>query len=860
MSTIIDAALQLHAAGASVVPVKADGSKSPALAWKSYTRERATEQQIRDWFPDNTPLGVGMITGAISGGIELLEIEGRAMPDMPALLELLDGAELTGLYQQILQGWSEQSPSGGLHLFYRISDAPVPGNEKIARADNRETLAETRGEGGFVVLAPSAGTVHPTGRPYVRLLGGPDTITTITMAQRDQLHLVFNLALDKTPEEEPWDSTQTASIWDADFGGTTTPSNDQPGDLKPGDDYEQRTDWADILTPAGWTLLGTRGRTRYWRRPGKDEGISATTGHADDRDRLYVFSTSTEFEAEKPYTKFGAYALLQHGGDHSAAARTLHADGYGKRAPRELTPRATASASAATGKESLTIADAVQSSGNPGTLPTDHFREPAKMITEPAERPALSVVQGGRTTASAAPAPATTTGEDDDLTDTGNARLAAQEHSTTLKYIPDAGKWATWENTRWQWQPDQAAAIQAALDIADRLPDVDKQTHAHRLKSLSARSLSNAVAILKTMPDMRVAADRFDRQPYQLNTPDGAIDLRTGAHIEPLPTLFHSKQTRVSMDDGQPTPLWSTFLEQTFEGDQQMITYVQRLTGLSAIGEVLENILPFLHGSGGNGKTVFLETITSILGEYATETPPNFLLAGRDRHETELANLQGRRMAVASEINEGTRFDEAKVKMLTGGDKITARFMRQDFFTFTPSHTLWLMGNSQPKVETGGDSFWRRLRLIPFVHTVTPEQRVENLQERLIEHEGAGILAWIVQGAVDYLAHGLDEPDAVRAATQEYKQEEDHLGRYAAERIHTGGGDPARVLKSEIRADYITWCATNGEHELNVTAFGRALKQKLPELGEARSNGRHYFTNLTLLDGDSIIDGEYWNK
>lgn len=844
MNSILETALELAQAGISVVPVAANGTKRPALAWKPYTRERADEQQLHAWFPDNTPLGVGCITGAISGGLELLEIEGRAMADMPALLELLDGAELANLYQTILAGWSEQSPSGGLHLFYRISDAPVPGNEKIAKADNHETLAETRGEGGFVVLAPSAGTVHPTGKPYLRLLGGPDTVTTITMQQRDALHLVFKIALDKTPDEEPWDSTQTASIWDSHFGGAT-----HDGDLKPGDDYEARTDWADILT--GWKLLGTRGHTRYWRRPGKDTGISATTGHADDRDRLYVFSTSTEFEAEKPYTKFGAYALLNHRGDHSAAARALHAAGYGKRAPRELAPKA----EKAGGNITADITPAPASDNRANNISA----EAAPTASAPAERPNLSIVQGGRTTTSAQPATATT-GEDDDLTDTGNARLAAQEYSTTLKYIPDAGKWALWENTRWRWQPDQAAAIQAALDIADRLPDVDKATRAHRLKSLSARALSNAVAILKTMPDMRVTADQFDRQPYQLNTPDGAIDLRTGAHIEPLPTLYHSKQTRVSMDTEQPTPLWNTFLEQTFEGDQQMITYVQRLTGLSAIGEVLENILPFLHGAGGNGKTVFLETITNVLGEYATETPPNFLLAGRDRHETELANLQGRRMAVASEINEGTRFDEAKVKMLTGGDKITARYMRQDFFTFTPSHTLWLMGNHQPKVETGGDSFWRRLRLIPFLHTVTKDQRVENLQERLIEHEGPGILAWIVKGAVDYLTDGLDEPAAVRAATNEYKQEEDHLGRYVAEHLHVGGGDPARVLKAEIRADYISWCTANGEPELNGTAFGRALKQKLPDVGEARSNGRHYYTNLTLLGGDSIIDGEYWNK
>ena len=179
--------------------------------------------------------------------------------------------------------------------------------------------------------------------------------------------------------------------------------------------------------------------------------------------------------------------------------------------------------------------------------------------------------------------------------------------------------------------------------------------------------------------------------------------------------------------------------------------------------------------------------------------------------------------------------------------------MAKDFFEFTPSHTLWLMGNSQPKVETGGESFWRRLRLIPFTHTVTKKQRVENLAGILTKQEGPGILTWIIQGAVDYLANGLQEPDGVRAATRQYKQEEDHLGRFITDCCHIGGGSLARVEMKELRFHYINWCREQDETELNNTIFGRQLKQRF-DISVAKSNGRRYYTNLVLLDteGDQL--------
>lgn len=799
MSTLLTTALELHAAGMSVVPVAADGTKRPRIAWKEHTGVAADEAQLRAWFDVDMPQGIGLVTGY--GDVELLEVEGVAMPLMLAVLELLDGTGLRPLYDRLVMGWSEQSPSGGLHLLYRVEGGAVPGNQKVAQrpkdeAPYRETLAETRGTGGFVVLAPSAGDVHPTGTPWVRLAGGPATIPMITAEERAQLHAVVHAALDTLPEESaPAPAGPVDAKWSTTYQSIA-------GDVTPGDDFEQRTDWSEILV--GWTHVFSRGATKYWRRPGKNDGVSATTGHAGDRDRLFVFTSSTEFEPEVPYTKFGAWTLLNHRGDHGVAAKALADAGFGHRAPRELAPAA-ASRTTSTGTQ-------ISAVGN------------AAAVTAPK-------AQIGSSSA--------------DLTDDGNARLLAAEYAGTMRYVPDAGKWVTWEGTRWTWHPDDGPAIEAARDVIRRIPTDNQQLAAWRLKSMRARAIADAVRLARATPAMRIEAAAFDRHPWQLNTPGGVVDLRTGAIAAATPALFHSKQTTVTPDPEMPTPLWDQFLKTTFQSNAAMERYVQRLAGLTFIGEVLEHVLPFLHGPGGNGKTVFAEVLSTIAGDYATEAPQGFLIAGREKHETELANLQGRRMVVGSEVNENTRFDEAKVKLLSGGDKITARFMRQDFFTFVPSHTFWLLGNSQPKVETGGDSFFRRIRLLPFTHTVPEEDRIDNLQQRLVDEEGPGILAWIIAGAVAYSEDGLRTPDQVLAATDAYRAEEDHLGRFVDDRCNVGGGDLVRVEMSELRKAYDAWCREQHEDAVTTTAFGRQLKQKFG-IGSAKSNGRRFYTNVTL--------------
>lgn len=326
--TLIEAAMRLDTAGLSVVPAKQDGSKRPFGLWKSYQQTRPTQDDLAGWF-NNGCEGLGVITGAVSGQLEMFEAEGRAVDEgiVEQLGQALADNGFDNLWLRICTGYVERTPSGGMHWYYRISDGVADRNLKLARRpataqemaekpdDRVKVLLETRGEGGFSIVAPSTGPTHPSGLPWVAIVGTPETIPTITAGERDALHAIAT-SLDRMPvvDLQPADRAPR-----------------RVGDgLRPGDDYNQRTDWADILKPHGWRLVARfSGTTLGWCRPGKTgDGVSATTGR-NDGDNLYVFSSSTVFDTEKPYSKFAAYTLLEHGGDYHAAAKALAVAGYG---------------------------------------------------------------------------------------------------------------------------------------------------------------------------------------------------------------------------------------------------------------------------------------------------------------------------------------------------------------------------------------------------------------------------------------------------------------------------------------------------------------------------------------------------
>ena len=320
---ILTTALRFASQGIAVVPVAGDGSKRPAIAWKEFQERKPTTDELLAWFSNADIQGLGVITGKVSGNLELLELEGRAVARGLHLeaKSAIESAGLGDIWKRLVNGYLESTPSGGLHFLYRV-DGNLPGNTKIASmpGDDGGCLIETRSEGGFCITAPSGGTAHPSGKSWEMAAGSIETIPTITLDERTELFRIL-ATFDETPKSEEIRHDITKVELDL---------------SKPGDDYSYRVTWNEILKPAGWNPVYTdRKGVTFWRRPGKSEGISASTGFGD-YDNFYVFTTSTSFEANKSYSKFAVYAHLNHRDDFRAASQALRFLGYGSQGLKSI--------------------------------------------------------------------------------------------------------------------------------------------------------------------------------------------------------------------------------------------------------------------------------------------------------------------------------------------------------------------------------------------------------------------------------------------------------------------------------------------------------------------------------------------
>lgn len=317
MTPVQAAAREAYQAGLSIVPPAEDGSKRPAPtwppdalgrvgSWAPFQTTRVTPEAARLWYGPR--VGIGVACGAVSDSLECLDFDDRAAYDR--FVEACGFAGLAALVRRVEDGYCEDTPKGGVHWLYRCSE--IAGNQKLAvRPIGQvvETLIETRGQGGYVVVAPSNSVIHETGRPYVLRSGRFSTIATIEPDERRDLFAVARSLDESVRQVEAYRRGQAS------------------GDGRPGDAYAQQTSWASILEPHGWTLAYQRGEEAYWRRPGKAQGVSATT-NCRGLDYLIVFSSSTPFETNRGYGKFSAYAKLNHADDYAAAAKALAGNGY----------------------------------------------------------------------------------------------------------------------------------------------------------------------------------------------------------------------------------------------------------------------------------------------------------------------------------------------------------------------------------------------------------------------------------------------------------------------------------------------------------------------------------------------------
>jgi putative DNA primase/helicase len=393
-----------------------------------------------------------------------------------------------------------------------------------------------------------------------------------------------------------------------------------------------------------------------------------------------------------------------------------------------------------------------------------------------------------------------------DFTDEALASRFAERHAEDLRYVAAWSRWMIWDGSRWQ-HDDTLKAVHFARQICrEAAADCAKP----RLKTTIASAKTVGAVERLAKADRRLAAtvDQWDADPLLLNTPDGVIDLRTGARRAHAPLDYMTQMTSVAPAE-VACPTWLAFLDRVTAGDRDLQTFLQRVAGYSLTGETREHALFFLYGTGANGKSVFLSTISGILAAYQRTAPiETFTNSSAEHHPTDLAGLRGARLVTATETEEGRRWAEARIKTLTGGDRIAARFMRQDYFEFVPQFKLLIAGNHKPGLRSVDEAIRRRFHLVPFTVTIPSEERDTTLADKL-KAEWPGILTWMIAGCVDWQKNGLVPPPAVTDATSNYLNAEDAITAWIEERCEK---DPsAWESNAALFQSWNNWAEAAGE-------------------------------------------------
>jgi putative DNA primase/helicase len=412
--------------------------------------------------------------------------------------------------------------------------------------------------------------------------------------------------------------------------------------------------------------------------------------------------------------------------------------------------------------------------------------------------------------------------EEGAITQDGVARVFARRFAGRLRFDHHAGAWFEWVGTHWR-RDEKGRAFQLARELAREFSEHSCPTDLKEVRKVSFAAGVERFA--RSDSAFAVTSELWDQDPFLLGTPGGTIDLRTGALREPEPADGITKVTAVTPAERADCPLWLRFLGETFGGDAELIRFTQQWGGYALTADTREHALLFGYGSGGNGKSVWLNVHTGIMHDYATTAGMDtFVASTSERHPTDLAMLRGARLVTASETEEGRAWAESRIKSLTGGDPISARFMRQDFFTFLPSFKLTVIGNHKPVLRNVDEAARRRFNLLPFVlRPAVPDRELE----QKLRAEWPGILRWLIDGCLDWQANGLVRPPAVIAATQTYFDDQDLLSQWLEEECDA---EPGNRFKTEaVAALFESWSsyATKaGERPSSKKSFSEMLTRK----------------------------------
>jgi putative DNA primase/helicase len=449
-------------------------------------------------------------------------------------------------------------------------------------------------------------------------------------------------------------------------------------------------------------------------------------------------------------------------------------------------------------------------------------------------------------------------------TDLGNAERMASRYGPVLRFCWPWKKWLIWDGQKWA-QDDVGrtnvmakSTIRKILEEAAGAFDEDerKMYSGWAIKCEAAGRIAAMLQLVRSEQRIPILPAVLDPSPWLFNCPNGTIDLKTGRLQMHRRTDLITRMAPVEFDPGAECPLWESTVRRIFADDEELIGFIQRLFGMCLTGDVSNQVLPIFYGEGGNGKSTILNALIDIMGpDYAIAAPPGLLFAKHSEgHPTDKASLFGMRLVVDLESAEGARLNEALVKQLTGSDRISARRMREDFWTFMPTHKLIIGTNSQPAIQETKNAIWRRLKLVPFEVEIPEKDQQADLPIRL-KTEFPGILAWCVRGCVEWVLDGLKTPKIIQDATAEYRAEEDVIGSFIADECITG--DSLRVKASVLYGRFRKATEGYGSNPMTQQSFGRSMTKR--GYKKLANNGTWYL-DIDLRGDNSTNEEEDTDK
>jgi putative DNA primase/helicase len=431
------------------------------------------------------------------------------------------------------------------------------------------------------------------------------------------------------------------------------------------------------------------------------------------------------------------------------------------------------------------------------------------------------------------------------LTDTGNGKIFAHRHGQDVRFCHDSKKWLMWDDRR--WVPDRTGEInrrakETAIHMmhsATRLKDVDRQHSLvkHALKSQYESRIRAMIALAQSEPGISVTEADLDSDQWLLNVQNGTLNLKTGQLGQHRREALLTNLAPVEYDKKALCPIWDKFLADIMGGDNDLIRFLQKTIGYSLTGSTREQVFFILFGTGANGKSTFINTIHKLLGSYALQTATQTILTKQGTSiPNDVARLKGARFVSAVETEFGKQLAESLVKQLTGGDKMTARFLYGEYFEFHPTFKLFLAANHKPVIKGSDHAIWRRIRLVPFNVTIPTQKQNKNLVDDL-SAELPGILRWAVEGCMLWQSEGLEPPDSVKGATGDYQSEMDVIGDFIAECCVIV--PDAKTPFKDLFSKYSLWSSKNGDDFPDQKEFARGLAERGFTAGKNGALGRY---------------------